>query len=245
MNKAVVFSLMLMSSAVGAVEPTPEALDWATSKMTKWVAPGTNNWEKGTETAEEATERFALIARDSFEVAFDEAEPPLFPGKDGRLKTWATLLSVASFESSFRFDVDAGKGKHSKGDHGQSWCLMQVKLGPAVKGKTKGRINLETPYARFTTVESDGVGGEDLVQDRKACFRAGLHLMRTSFSMCKSLPLEDRLAAYASGSCDKGRQSSRWRVGKALRWVSSTKPKLVDETVVQVITEPDQYSMNP
>lgn len=244
MNKAVVVSLMLMSSAVGAVEPTPEALDWATSKMTKWVAPGTNNWIQSEETPEQAVERYSAIARDAFEIAFDEAEPPLYSGKDGRVKTWATLLSVASFESSFRSDVETGIGKHAKGDHGQSWCLMQIKMGPAVKGKTKTRVNLDTPYARFTQVEADGIGGEDLVSDRKSCFKAALHIMRTSFSMCKSLPVEERLAAYASGTCDKGKQSSRWRVGKAFKWVKSTKPALTDGTVVQIVSE-DQYSVNP
>jgi len=244
MNKAVVLSLMLVSSVVGAVEPTPEALDWATNKMTKWVAPGTNNWSKTEETSEQATERFSSIARDAFDIAFDEAEPPLFPGKDGRVKTWATLLSVASFESSFRSDVETGEGKHAKGDNGHSWCLMQIKVGPAVKGKTKTRINLDTPYARFTQVESEGIGGEDLVADRKTCFKAALHIMRTSFSMCKKLPVEERLAAYASGSCDKGKQSSRWRVGKAFKWVRSSKPAMNDETVVQAESG-DQYTANP
>lgn len=245
MNRFALGMIILMSSIANGAEPTPEAVGWATSKMMKWTKPGTNIHNMALESPEEAQTRYEYIAKDAFEVAFDPVEPPLYRGKDGRVKTWATILSVAHFESSFRKDVDLGEGQKAKGDHGQSWCLMQVKLGKEVKGKTKGRVNLDTPYARFTTVEGNGFGGEDLVADRKMCFRAALHIMRTSMAMCKALPEEDRLAAYASGTCDKGRQSSRWRYGKAIRWIKSTKPALNDEVVVLKPSNTTELSLNP
>jgi hypothetical protein len=42
--------------------------------------------------------------------------------------------------------------------------------------------------------------------------------IRTSFKMCAALPEEDRLAAYASGSCDKGLRESRNRSRRARWW---------------------------
>jgi len=239
MKRTVLITTLLLATSASGVEPTPAALTWATSKMTRWTAPGTNIHVESSESAEQAQERYESIAKDAFEVVFDDQEPALFKGKNGKLKTWATLLSVAHFESSFRDDVDRGIGTKSRGDHGQSWCLMQIKLGKAVKGKTNTRINLDTPYAKFTTKMDEGFGGEDLVQDRKLCFKAALHVMRTSFSMCKALPEDERLAAYASGTCDKGRQSSRWRVGKALRWVSQGAPSRNDEDLIQKSEELD------
>jgi hypothetical protein len=47
----------------------------------------------------------------------------------------------------------------------------------------------------------EGWTGADLTADRKTCFRAGLHVARESFRMCKGFPTNERLSAYASGQC--------------------------------------------
>src|SRR5260370_42591882 len=69
--------------------------------------------------------RYESIARDLVAVAADEDEAPLFTGPDARVQTAVLMLSVASFESSFRKTVDDGRGL---GDRGLSYCLMQIHL---------------------------------------------------------------------------------------------------------------------
>src|SRR5262249_4293140 len=74
------------------------------------------------EAEDEARARYQAIAQDIAAVALDENEPPLFAGEDGRTQTALLVASIASFESHFRADVDAGK---ARGDNGISWCVMQ------------------------------------------------------------------------------------------------------------------------
>ena len=70
--------------------------------------------------------RYESIARDVAAVAFDEAEEPLFPGPDGRAQTALFMLSIASFESAYR---KRRRRRHGRGDHGHSYCLMQIRVG--------------------------------------------------------------------------------------------------------------------
>ena len=156
------------------------------------------------ETAEEGHVRFADIARDLAAVLYEEETKPLFPGKRGRERTAAVVLAVAHLESGFRKDVDLGVGKIGRGDHGRSWCLMQVQAG--VTGTVPSGNDLTRTYT-----------GSDLVTDRKKCFRAGIEMIRQSLSACRDQPLKDRLAVYASGSCDKGLAESQMRMALAGR----------------------------
>jgi hypothetical protein len=41
--------------------------------------------------------------------------------------------------------------------------------------------------------------------------RVWLHVARASFDLCGELPVAERLAALASGSCSRGRRLVRWR----------------------------------
>jgi hypothetical protein len=164
--------------------------------MTSWV-PMYAQQAHG-EAPEEATARYESIARDAVTVAFDDAEVPLFPGPSGRAQTALLMLSVASFESSFAKAVDDGT---RLGDHGRSYCLMQVRVGDG------------------TTAE--GWTGSQLVTDRTMCFRAALRILRGSFGACRKLPTLDRMSAYATGRCTEGEAHSRLRVGRALQWWDS------------------------
>jgi hypothetical protein len=115
-------------------------------------------------------------------------EEPLFRGPYGRAKTAIVLLSLARHESAFR--------NNSMGDVGRSHCLMAVMTG------VKGRVQEGT--------------GEDLRWDKIACFRAGLRIARQSFRACRYGRPEHRLAAYASGSCNRGLKASESRLGAAM-----------------------------
>lgn len=192
------------------------------------------------ETVPEATARYESIAKDIAEVVFDASETPLFKGQNGRIKTAAVIQSIMLHESGFRKDVDLGRGKQAVGDGGKSWCMMQVQLGVVkANGKTQQRIVLESEGTfHFVFDGVSGLGGEDLVKDRKNCIRAGLHIMRRSFAACSRLPAIQLLNAYASGSCDKGQESSERRMGLALRWFKAHKPDFTDADVLAAPLEP-------
>jgi hypothetical protein len=147
------------------------------------------------ESSERVLARYESIARDVALVALDENEAPLLEGEDGRTQTALLMLAVASYESSFSKRVDDGS---RRGDHGLSFCLMQIRVG--------------------TGTTREGWNGWQLIEDRKRCFRAALHILRASFSACRMLPIDDRLSAYASGHCFPYAEISRSRLGRARAW---------------------------
>jgi hypothetical protein len=147
------------------------------------------------ESPDDARARYESIARDVASVVLDSGEEPLFGGPGGRAQTALLMLSVASYESSYRKAVDDGR---TRGDHGRSYCLMQIRAG-----------NGTTP---------EGWSGAQLVEDRQRCFRSALHFLRGSFGVCHRLPIDDRLSAYATGRCVENASISRSRVGRARTW---------------------------
>jgi hypothetical protein len=147
------------------------------------------------ETLDDVHARYESIARDAVSVAFDEAEAPVFSGPEGRTQTALLMLSIASYESGYRKKVDGGT---TLGDHGHSYCLMQVRVGSGIT--------------------REGWSGPDLIADRRLCFRAGLHILRSSFGACRTLAVDDRLSAYATGHCFADAAISRSRVGRARAW---------------------------
>jgi hypothetical protein len=215
---------------------------WVVDRMLTWMPPGQSKVKMASETAEEGKARYEEIADDLISVVFDPSERPVFSGSYGRAKTLAIMLSVSWFESGFRKDVDLGLGGLARGDSGQSWCLMQVKLGKEEKAleNTKQRIVLDGDYFKFTTDRSAGFGGKDLVRDRKACFRTGLHLIRNSFDRGAGLPVLDRLSIYASGKAIRDFDVSRVRVKRAQAWLSQELPPLEDKAVMDILHPPEE-----
>lgn len=107
---------------------------------------------------------------------------------------------------------------------------MQLNVG---QGKTKAWNKIQKRFARPDDNPEEvleGWSGEELVQDRKNCIRAGLHLMVSA--ACKGQGPLGWLRGYASGSCDKGEQASRTRVGLAIRWLNQRKPGFKDEDLI-------------
>lgn len=161
---------------------------WLVGAMVAWVPP----------LHDADRVRYESIAHDVVAVAFDAQEQPAFTGVDGRARTALLMASIASFESGYRADVDDGR---VTGDHGRSFCLMQVQ----VIGKT-----------------AEGWTGQDLTSDRKKCFRAALKRIRISFDWCKDHAIEDRLAGYTSGQCRDGEHLARDRFFRARSYWSRT-----------------------
>lgn len=166
--------------------------------MVAWVPPHAH---APAESSADVLARYQSIASDLASVVMDGGETPLFAGNDARAQTALLMLSVASFESSFRKSVDDGFGR---GDGGRSYCLMQIRVG---RGVTR-----------------EGWSGHQLIDDRKLCFRAALHLLHSSFGICHSFPVEDRLSAYAAGHCFADSAVSRSRVSRARAWWSTHHP---------------------
>jgi len=110
------------------------------------------------ERREEALERYQRIAEAIVRNAYNPDEKPLFSGPDGRAKTALWVAAVAFGESSLRRDVTEGEGPHGIGDHGRSFCAMQIHLPGATK--------------------YEGMTGKDLLASYEACFRAGLHKLQ-------------------------------------------------------------------
>jgi hypothetical protein len=148
-----------------------------------------------TESSADVRARYESIARDLSSVVLDDSEPPLFDGPNAKARTALLMLSVASFESALRKTVDDGV---VRGDGGRSYCLMQIRVG--------------------TGVTREGWTGPQLIADRKRCFRAALHMLRSSFNMCHSYPVEDRVSVYATGHCMLDAPISRSRVVRARRY---------------------------
>jgi hypothetical protein len=148
---------------------------------------------------------------------------------------------MAFNESAFRRDVDLNIGPKARGDSGQSWCMMQIKLGRPARETERTDLRIVFDGTAYRLVKDKhgltGWGGEDLVQDRQKCFRAGLRIARMSFNICRKLPVEDRLANYASGdgTCTLGRDSSEVRVKGAQSWLARRRPPLADEEVMTLL----------
>ncbi len=237
MNKSKIALAILVASLATwthtSLASAPLSLEsWVTARMSVWSPPGRTTYKEAVETEDEGKARYAEIARDAIHVVYDPSEPPVFPGEYGRAKTLATLLAVALAESGFRKDVDLGIGSYAKGDGGRSWCLMQIQLGKAVDGKTPMNIALKGDGIEYVHDKSRGWGGEDLVADRRACLRTGLHVIRVSFNSCSGLPFDERLSTYTSGNCTDGRAASRTRMAKATGWLAESAPPMKDADVL-------------
>lgn len=154
-------------------------------------------WPGWEETAEERKARYHDIASDLYDTVYDPDVAPLYGGAKGRAKTAALVLAVAFHESGFSKDVDIGpcyRGKDGKGqrcDSGRAYCMMQI----------------QTVFADNTTRE--GWTGQELFNDRKKCFTAGINALRRSIRSCRSKGPEFQFAIYASGSCDRGLKGSK------------------------------------
>jgi hypothetical protein len=167
-------------------------VSYLVAAMLAWVPP---NAHAVLESRDQVLARYDSIARDAVSVALDESEAPVLGGPDSRAETALLMLAVASYESSFSKGVDEGA---RRGDNGHSYCLMQIHVG---QGATR-----------------EGWSARQLIENRRLCFRAALHIMQASFAACRKLPFDDRLSAYASGHCFQSAKISRSRVWRARAW---------------------------
>jgi hypothetical protein len=212
---------------------------WLLTFMVAVAPPTRKHWYSyAKETPEEALVRYQSIAEDIVSVLYNPDNLPLFVGSEGRARSAAVVLGVMFFEGGFRRDVDLGLGPMSRGDGGQSYCLMQIRVG---KGRTTTWNKALNRFGRWNDSETDlvqGFTGPEMVQDRKKCIEAGYRMIRSSFAACRSLPVADWLRVYASGTCEDGdgAHASRARMNVALNWFNGHRPTFTDSQILSKTT---------
>lgn len=169
------------------------AAAWALGITLGWITP---------QNAAEAELR-PQIVKTAVDVVYDPWEPPLYAGEHGREQTLLLELAIVRYESDFRVSVDEGQVRGKAGDV----CDMQI----VVPRGTRVLLTADL-YKRITSKHvgwADAFTAEDLVPGsipgrRENCLRAGLHMMRESMRVCRSLSL------YARGDC-KPDQNAKFR----------------------------------
>jgi len=231
---------------VGA-EDREKAIAWIMGFMTANAPPGRRTfYTEAQETKEESLTRYRDIASNIVDVVYDSKTKPLFIGKYGRARTVSIIISVMLYESGFMRNVDFGLGKFGRGDHGNSWCMVQLNVGSMGTGRTMKWNTKEDRTPRFGDNPADifqGFTGPELVQDRHRCIREGLKVMRVSFLACQGmqLPIDQKLRVFAAGKCDENddaEEKSRLRMTTAMKFFkeSAAQRKFEDKAIVEYMT---------
>jgi hypothetical protein len=217
---------------------------WLVAFITAVNPPGSRKWlPAAEETAEDASARYESIAEDLASIVWDRDNPPFFKGPFAREKTASVMLATMKFESQFRRDVDLNIGSKARGDGGDSYCLLQIDVG---KGRTQAWNQTKHRFKYkgdpSTDVIIPGFTGDELIADRKNCLLTAYRYMRVSFQACSALPVEERLALYASGSCDRGHDASAIRMKYAKTWYSKHAPTFNDEEAFILFAPPAEQA---
>ncbi len=200
-----------------------QARDWIVGIISKAAPPGRKVlFPEGQETPEGALARYRSIADDLIQVIYDPSTPPLFRDANGRARTVSVVLGIMLHESGFMRQVDFGLGKAGLGDHGKSFCSLQLKVGKDRTIKWNTKYNRPPKWNDPKDEIFNGYTGKELVANRRLCISEGLKLMRISFGGTQGLPLEDRLRIYASGNRDDGADKSHSRMRTAMKFFDST-----------------------
>ena len=202
------------------------------------------------ESFDQADARYTEIA--TAIVTESMSGPALSEGKIGRIKTAMTVAAWMFYESGFRRDIDLGTSrvrlrKTGLNDFGRSWCLGQINLGTkTIPDPDRKGMFIETSADKTP----QGWTGPELLADRRKCVRATIDRMRSSLLACADLPVEERMAQYASGLCktnpalpvpvekqehmiEQGKAISKERTRFVYRWLSKDRPKVNDAQVLQ------------
>ena len=209
---------------------------WLLTAMQSWV-PGhfdhkAYEWQNARETEADTRARYEAIARAAFDAAYapDARSVPEW-GTRRRAFTALLMLSISSWETYYRRDADLGIMPYGRGDHGASWCLMQLRVGNG------------------TTAE--GWSGPELVADRGKCFKAGLTVLARTWNGGSD---GEALSSYASGrritdkqvaklrehaelfgqlrTAEAIQRKSAERAGRARRWMGQHPPPHLDAEVM-------------
>jgi hypothetical protein len=143
------------------------------------------------ETADAARARYTIIAED---IAFVVQEHEPLPGLT-RSESAVFVLAMSIGETALALDAD--KGPCFRGRH-----LGRNYAGRCDSGRAVGVLQVQLASGRA-----------EHFADRRKLLTVGLTALRGSLWACAQLPVDERLAAYASGSCNNegGKAGSRKR----------------------------------
>jgi hypothetical protein len=187
-----------------------------------------------TEDADEARARYERIASDITSVAFDEKNPPLFKGQDGRLKTAFALASIASFEGGYHKWVENGDCNspefqaqqkdrpRRECDGGAAWSNFQIHMYNYVikDGELTQAQYLENSLAAedrewMRAHKDEIIRGKDLAADPKLAVQIAYYLVRYSTRNFKTL------CSYTGEDCDGRQPKARERLDRAINYLKT------------------------
>jgi hypothetical protein len=179
---------------------------WLLAAMNSWApAHRVHYVPEAQESYEQADARYLEIATAVVNVAFDTDEKPLFGGRNARSQTALFVAYKWFMESGFRRDIQTGAGREryagtGLNDYGRSWCFGQINLGMKLYQVGEGKWRYDS-----ATTTPEGWTGRELLEDIGKCAKTTLHTLHRTMASCSRLPFDQRLAAYAAGSCDSRR----------------------------------------
>jgi hypothetical protein len=204
--------------------------------MVSWV-PLTNQYERDhvghwlhtptglyvQENQEEAQARYEAIAEDVVDVAFDDANPPIFSGDDGRLKTALQLAGIASYEGHFwkwvadgdcnspefqaseRAKAAQDPHYHPACDGGHAYSNFQIHLynfvikdGELFQAQWLEQSSKEEEREWIKTHKDSIITGKMLIADSRLAAQISYYLVRGSIKRTHSL------CEYTGESCTTG-----------------------------------------
>jgi hypothetical protein len=190
--------------------------------MTTWV-PIANQVANGEEEMA-AKQRYEEIASDIVDAVYDEDEPAVFSGVDGKLKTALEVVAIPSYESGFQKIVDDGtcnqpsfKADRRGNCDGKTaftlWQIHSVGNGLMFSGTGVTSKMYNADYAQEHPEEV--WTGPKLVQNRLMAAKMALHLIRTTYSQHHSL------CGYTGEHCGEGEHpKADIRHGRAVRYLA-------------------------
>jgi hypothetical protein len=186
--------------------PNMEAfIAYILTAMLAWCPPQTYYVPYG-ESVDDATARLKSIAEDIALVAMDAAEPPVFAGQTGRLKTALLEAAVGSMESSYQRFVGEGlcnkpgyrADRRGDCDGGRAFTYWQmwvfnggyILLGDGTLSAPRWLPQLAQSRPEIV------IRGPELLSDRPTAVRVAQRIMR------KSMRESGSLCAYSGEPCE-------------------------------------------
>ena len=139
----------------------------------------------------------------SWVVGLLAALEPTAPWSNTYGKTAEAIARVSESEPLFAVD-DHGEERTATLLVAIAW--YESRLKPSAKSKN-GRW-----YCLYQLDRSYLPDAEKSLSDPEMCTRSAVKILRKSLEMCKARPLDERLAAFMSGQCDRGGAESRYRM---------------------------------
>jgi len=193
-----------------------------------------------TEPEAEVRARYEATASDIVDVAFDDNNPALFRGEDGRLKTALQLAAIASFEGGFQkfvedgdcnkpgFKIDGAGGC----DGGAAFSNWQIHIwggGYLIKDNELTQVQYARDYAKDHPDEI--IKGDNLISDHRLAAQVAYYLIRYSLRNYHTL------CSYTGESCDGNHRLATQRSDRAISYLRAHPfvPPASDELAVETI----------